>query len=57
MGHFLHLESRVNHIIKEVPFKEKTIAVLKKISQLESSIPGLVPILGACVFKAKLGCQ
>ena len=53
----MHLESRLNYIIKEVPYKEKTIAVFKKINQLESSIPGIVPILGACIFKAKIGWQ
>ena len=55
VGLFLHLETKLPFVVKELPYNPKTVETLTHVHMLKDS--AIATIQGACLFRAKIGWQ
>lgn len=53
MGAYEHIDTKIALIVKEIPYSEKSLDVLRKVNKMKNS--SIAPLLGACLYRAEVG--
>jgi hypothetical protein len=53
VGLFEQKETKVDFIVKEIPYHERRIEILRKIEKMKGS--NFAPLLGLCLYRARIG--
>jgi hypothetical protein len=53
VGAYEHLETKMAVVVKEIPYSERSLDVLKRVQKIKSN--NLATLLGLCLYRAEVG--
>jgi hypothetical protein len=53
VGLYEHIETKMAVIVKEIPYSERSMEVLKHVQKIKSN--NLATLLGLCLYRAEVG--
>lgn len=53
VGIYSHKETKINYVIKEVPYSDQLVQILKRIDRIKHN--NITPLLGVSFYRSKTG--